>query len=153
MLHSIPILTQTKIKSATLQRSCLSTIILLKNYNLFYISIVFFLGQSHYTYDFSYDFSFYVMLIIYSKNNRICCHGHDLVTTSGEPTRIHHSETTIQWSSLRYDHALKPHPNVQVHINYRCISGVLTFAKFAKFLKRSTLTISLNVFSYFPAWT
>ena len=41
----------------------------------------------------------------------------------GSP-RIHHSinsETAIQWCSIKYDPALKSHPNVKINVNYRLL--------------------------------
>lgn len=50
------------------------------------------------------------------------CNG--LITTSQGPTRTHNSkypETAIQWCSLKYNPALKLHPNVKVNVNYRLL--------------------------------
>ena len=52
------------------------------------------------------------------------CYSHELITAPEESNRIHHSknsETAIQWGSLYYDHTLKSHPDVKVHINYRLL--------------------------------
>ena len=75
-----------------------------------------------------------------------------------EPTRIHHStnlETAIQWCSLKYNRALKSHPNVKVHMNYR-LNHIIkfnirlsTFTKFVEFLKINTANTSLKVFFLF----
>lgn len=60
----------------------------------------------------------------YSMLKIICCHGHDLITKTEAPSPIHHiknSSTAIQWCSLKNDHVLKLHPNVEVHINCRLL--------------------------------
>ena len=61
--------------------------------------------------------------IIFTKclQNRIFCHRHDLITTSGLPTGINHSENSkkaIRWCSIKYDYALKFHLSVKVNVNY-----------------------------------
>ena len=62
------------------------------------------------------------------------------------------SETAIHWCSLKYNRALKSHPNIKVHINHGLLfvstMGLLSIIKltFAKleFLKSSTVKASLN---------
>ena len=71
----------------------------------------------------------------------------------------------MEKEGLKYNLALKSHPNVTVHINYRFLlcnhNGnfysiirfnirLSTFAKFVEFLKSSTVKAELNIFSDFP---
>ena len=54
--------------------------------------------------------------------NRNSFHGYDLITTSGGPThQSTDSEKATQRRFLKYKHALKSHPNVQVHVNCRLL--------------------------------
>ena len=51
----------------------------------------------------------------------ICCQGYDLIATLEGPTRnpdSTNSEAVIYCCFLKYNRALKPHPNAKVHINY-----------------------------------
>ena len=69
-------------------------------------------------------FWFEPCIMCYAWDNRILFYGCVQIPTWEQITRIHHStnsKTGIQWCSLKYNHALKLHPDVRVHINYRLL--------------------------------
>ena len=78
------------------------------------ITRIVFLGQPQDAYDFS-NFNL-TLCLQYAWNNRVCCQGHDPITTPEGPIRIHYSaktEKAIQWYvkiNLNYSSALKSHP-------------------------------------------
>lgn len=102
------------------------------------------MGQPWYAYDF-FHFS---LTLCFQYGNRIWRHCHDLITTSEEPACIHHhknSQTSIQWRSIKYNNALKFHPNIKVHVNYRHLYCfiVLTFAIRGFWLISGVLTFTI----------
>ena len=83
----------------------------------FFISIVFFSGQPQYAYDYS---NLNIALCLkYTFYNKICCQGYGQITALDVPTCIPHStnsEIVIWWCPFRYNHSLRSHSNVKVHI-------------------------------------
>ena len=90
-----------------------------QSYCLFFISIVFFRVSLSILTIFLISALFCAQ---HAYDSRIFCHSHNLYITSKRQTCIQHtskkSETDFQWWSLKYDLALKSHPNAKVHINY-----------------------------------
>ena len=107
-----------------------------------YISIVFFWVSLNMLMIFS-NFSL-ILWLKYAENNRIYFHGHDLMTTSKRLACIKQKKNQRQ-----------PFSGIPLKTIWAFwfIQSVLTFTKFAKFLKRSVVVASSNVFFYFlPAW-